>query len=474
MTIVTILILAVAAMLIRLIFRTKGRGLAMFTASIVAIFWLQPAMPIRNLDFWLPTATLVLAVLCWVITAAPEERRWKRIGTTLGVLSGLVLLIGLTRYLSLKGIVTASQPPPTWQVLTALTIVGLCVALLLKIQKTLPALLWISFGLLIVIFVVLKLPWLAEHASAGLRFLMGQSTAHASAVDLRWLGFSYVAFRLIHTIRDRQSGRLPNVTLQEYVTYIIFFPVFSAGPIDRIERFITDLRQPVAMTAEDFGEGGKRLVLGLFKKFALADSLALIALNATNAGQVHGAGWTWLLLVAFSLQIYLDFSGYTDIAIGMGRWLGVRLPENFNGPYLKPNLTQFWNNWHMTLTQWFRGYYFNPLTRSLRSAKKPLPPTAILLLVQVSTMVLIGLWHGMTLNFVIWGLWHGVGLFIQNRWSEFIKPRLGWMEGKPVLKGVVRVLNVLVTFGYVALGWVWFALPSPQIALTTFSKLFGG
>ncbi len=474
MTITTILILAVAALLIRLVFRARGRGWAMFTASILAIYWLQPAMPIRTLDFWLPTATLGLALLCWVITAAPEERGWKRIGMTMGILSGLVLLIGLTRYLSVQGIVTPSQPPPTWQVLIALAVVGICVALLIKVQKALPALLSISFGVLIVIFIVLKLPWLAEHASAGLRSLMGQSTARASALDLRWLGFSYVAFRLIHTIRDRQSGRLPNVTLQEYVTYIIFFPSFTAGPIDRIERFIADLRRPVAMTAEDLGEGGMRLVLGLFKKFALADSLALIALNTTNASQVQKAGWTWMLLVAFALQIYLDFNGYTDIAIGMGRWLGVKLPENFNQPYLKPNLTQFWNNWHMTLTQWFRAYYFNPLTRSLRSAKKPLPPAAILLLVQVSTMVLIGLWHGMTWNFVIWGLWHGVGLFVQNRWSEFIKPRLGWMEGKLVVKGAVGIVNVIVTFGYVALGWVWFALPTPQMALTVFGKLFGG
>ena len=291
----------------------------MFSASIVAIFWLQPAMPIRNLDFWLPTATLVLAILCWVITAAPEERSWKRIGTTLGVLSGLVLLIGLTRYLSLKGIITASQPPPIWQVLVALSIVGICVALLLKIQKTLPTLLWISFGLLIVIFIVLKLPWLAEHASAGLRSLMGQSTARASALDLRWLGFSYVAFRLIHTIRDRQSGRLPNVTLREYVTYIIFFPVFTAGPIDRIERFIADLRQSVAMTAEDFGEGGKRLVLGLFKKFALADTTGA---DRAERHECRSGAVRRLDLAAacapMPCRSTLISAGYTDIAIGWG------------------------------------------------------------------------------------------------------------------------------------------------------------
>jgi len=98
-------------------------------------------------------------------------------------------------------------------------------------------------------------------------------------------------------------------------------------------------------------------VIGLFKKFALADSLALIALNAVNAGQVKSSGWMWLILYAYAFQIYFDFSGYTDIAIGMGRWLGIRLPENFAHPYLKPNLTLFWNSWHITLAQWFRAYF---------------------------------------------------------------------------------------------------------------------
>src|SRR5512141_411437 len=105
----------------------------------------------------------------------------------------------------------------------------------------------------------------------------------------------------------------------------------------------------------------------------------------------------------------------------MGRLLGIRLPENFAAPYLKPNITQFWNSWHMTLTQWFRSYVFNPLTRAMRSSKEPLPTILILLVAQISTMALIGLWHGITLGFVFWGLWHGLGLFIQNRWSDFIK-----------------------------------------------------
>jgi len=157
-----------------------------------------------------------------------------------------------------------------------------------------------------------------------------------------------------------------------------------------------------------------------------------------------------------------DFSGYTDIAIGLGRLLGIKLPENFKAPYLKPNLTQFWNNWHMTLTQWFRAYFFNPVTRALRSGKKKFSIPSIVFITQMGTMVLIGLWHGVTWNFVAWGVWHGLGLFVHNRWSEWTKGRfatlpMGWQKA-------LNVGGVLLTFHFVAIGWVFFALPSLTVS----------
>jgi D-alanyl-lipoteichoic acid acyltransferase DltB (MBOAT superfamily) len=217
--------------------------------------------------------------------------------------------------------------------------------------------------------------------------------------------------------------------------------------------------------------------MGLFKKFVVADGLALAALNATNAAQVHSTGWLWVLLYAYSLQIFFDFSGYTDIAIGLGRLVGIALPENFNAPYLKPNLTQFWNNWHMTLTQWFRAYYFNPLTRSLRSSVRTggrkLSAAVIIFVTQLTTFVLIGLWHGITWNFVLWGAWHGLGLFVQNRYSEWARPHLPDLSARPALKQGLAVAGGLLTFHYVALGWVWFALPSAGLSWQVFLKLFG-
>jgi alginate O-acetyltransferase complex protein AlgI len=157
----------------------------------------------------------------------------------------------------------------------------------------------------------------------------------------------------------------------------------------------------------------------------------------------------------------------------MARLMGFRLPENFAAPFLKPNLTQFWNSWHMTLTQWFRTYFFNPFTRSLRTSKRTLPPGLIILLTQVCTMLLIGLWHGITWNFALWGLWHGLGLFIQNRWSGFVRVCFPNWGGTSFSRTFLYAGGVLLTFVYFTLGLVFFALSTPQLSFAALLKLFG-
>ncbi len=214
-------------------------------------------------------------------------------------------------------------------------------------------------------------------------------------------------------------------------------------------------------------------MIGLFKKFVLADLLAVISINDVLVAQVKTAGWLWLFLYAYAFRIYFDFSGYTDVAIGMGRLMGIRLPENFAAPYLKPNVTKFWNSWHMTLTQWFRSYFFNPLARSMRASNSPLPAWLIMMVIQVSTMILIGLWHGVTWGFVAWGLWHGIGLFIHNRWSFFIGGRMPVWTQTHGIQVAMNLLGVFLTFNYVALGWLFFNLSAPVIAWQAMQKLFG-
>lgn len=471
MTLYTIAASVLVALLIILATRNQARTHLLLGVSTLAVYAFQPSLPIRGLDFWLPTATLGITATIWGVTSTRESRSWKKNAVGMIILLGIVLLLSFTRYLKISLPFTASRPPQPGSVAISVAFILLIVMGMGRFGKTGSGALVSSAIAILLIFIILKFPPLTELASVGMRSLGRQSTSLANANDIQWLGFSYIAFRLLHTLRDRQSGRLPDTTLAEFMVFVVFFPALTAGPIDRIQRFLEDLRRPTKITANDAGEAGKRLMLGLFKKFVIADTLSMLALNADSAIQVSSPGWAWLLLYAYAFQIFFDFSGYTDIAIGLGRLLGFKLPENFNAPYLKANLTQFWNNWHMSLTQWFRAYFFNPFTRVLRSQKKPLPVPLIILITQVSTMVLIGLWHGMTINFVIWGLWHGLGLFVHNRWSE--KTRGKFTTLHPRMQVILNGGGALLTFNFVSLGWIFFALPDSAISFRFLSMLFG-
>jgi alginate O-acetyltransferase complex protein AlgI len=472
-------ILAFAAICLAAGILPRARAWLLFTASVLAVYWLQPALPIRNLDFWLPTASVALAAGVWIVTQ-PKRGAGGDGGSGLTCPDGLALLslglaiclLGLTRYLAPAAFLTASRPPEFPFVLVGLAAAGMFLGVLwiATPRRWLPA-----AGILILLglFVILKTDPFAQAAAGVLRRTTGQSAELASPLDIRWLGFSYIAFRLIHALRDRITGRLPDCSLREFITYAIFFPAVTAGPIDKLDRFAKDLRAAPPRFAEAFAPGAQRFLIGVFKKFVLADGLAILALNAVVDSPRAAPHWLWIFLYAYAFRIYFDFSGYTDIALGLARWAGIALPENFNRPYLQPNLTAFWNSWHITLAQWFRSYFFNPLTRALRSGPRPLPVGLIILTGQLLTMMLIGLWHGVSWNFLIWGLWHGLGLFVHSRWGEWSR---GWMPRlvkRPLLKKVYTAATTFATFQFVVLGWVWFALPTLESSTSLFLRLFG-
>jgi D-alanyl-lipoteichoic acid acyltransferase DltB (MBOAT superfamily) len=273
-------------------------------------------------------------------------------------------------------------------------------------------------------------------------------------------------------IRDFQNKRYQPSNLCIFFNYVLFFPALIAGPIDRIEHFENEINKK-SEKSQDFIYGGKRLIVGLIKKFVIADTLVLIALNSDNALLVKSPVWLWVMLITYAWMIYYDFSGYTDIALGLSACIGIVLPENFDHPYSAQNLTIFWNKWHMTLTQWFRSYFFNPVTRFLRSRKKPISPTIIIALTQISTMTLIGLWHGISMNYIIWGLWHGIGIFIHNRWAFFMQ-KYQRRDGVDIyIQNLLSKISVVITFIFVSLGWIWFVIPDPQISQSVFKMLFG-
>jgi D-alanyl-lipoteichoic acid acyltransferase DltB (MBOAT superfamily) len=466
--------------------RGVRRQWAILLGSVVAIYWLQPPLPIRFSDFILPTATIALTVIIWLFTrqqdsdeqaaSAAQDRK------TLLVIALLVVGLSFMRFVEADYRITASRPPSPLAVLVGLLLLGGVVAIAARM--------WQGFSgrrhrdvltglilLLLALFVLLKTEALASGFSRWWRSLSRQDTTLAGPIDLAWLGFSFVAFRLIHTLRDRQSGILPAMSLLEYVSYVIFFPAYTAGPIDRAERFVSDFRALPALTGLDaarLGEGAWRITLGLLKKFVIADSLAQgMALTATNAQQTHSTLGLWVLLYGYALRLYFDFAGYSDIAIGIGILFGIRLPENFRRPYLRTNITEFWQSWHITLSNWVRSYVFIPLSRwLLRRSWRP-SSTLIVLAAQMATMIVIGLWHGFTWNFFIWGIWHGLALFVHKQWSDRTRKWHRGLANYPNRKRAWSLASWFLTFQYVVLGWVWFALPTVDLSLKVYAGLFG-
>ena len=473
MTLTHILTFIAAAVLYLLLLPQTWRKWALFAGSIIGIFWLQPSTRILSLDFFFPTLTLIVVVICWLIARAPEQRWTREDVISAALIAIMVLLMSLNRYIQTDYRITPSTPPQVVSVLIwiigAGVVVGALTLLPLKPRIVLP----VGMIAVVVLFAILKTEVFAEELARLLRDWQGQDTDLAKASELEWLGFSYVAFRLIHTLRDRQTGKLPVLTLREYTTYVIFFPAFTAGPIDRAERFLKDLQTLPGPEADRLVQGGMRIAVGIGKKFVIADSLSYIALNTTKAEQATSTGGLWVLLYAYALQIYFDFSGYSDIAIGIGQLFGIKLPENFNLPYLKRNITVFWQSWHMTLSNWVRFYVFSPLSRYLLMRDNRPSSTVIVLICQMTTMIIIGLWHGVTWGFVVWGIWHGVGLFIHKVYSDRTRATYIKLRQKPRLSQAIGAAGTILTFHYVALGWVWFALPDIGTSWDVFVGLFG-
>jgi len=502
-----ILIAVIAAGIYSALLPARWRGWALMIASVIAVYRLQPALPIRYLDFILPTATVMIAVACWWWTRKPKIQesivRARYIlplqnmlsgenGRALIVIFALIVGMSLMRFVDANFRLTASRPPDPLLVIAALVVVGagvLGVSVWItsppsplsefregeqtKIKTPQQRVLTAVIFLIVLIFIVFKTEALATVLSGWLRAQAGQDTSLASMIDLNWLGFSYIAFRLIHTLRDRQSGLLPDLSLREYVTYLVFFPALVAGPIDRAERFVKDYRtlpEKIGFDSTRWVEGLTRITIGILKKFVIADTLAQgAALNALNAGQASSTWALWALLYGYALRLFFDFSGYSDIAIGIGILFGIKLPENFDRPYLKTNLAAFWQSWHMTLSSWARFYVFSPLTRALLMRK--VKSLQVVFITQMATMLVIGLWHGVTLNFFIWGAWHGLGLFIHKQWTD--RTRARYMRLSDRQKRAVMVISWFVTFHYVVIGWVWFALPEVGQSVRVLARLLG-
>ncbi len=285
--------------------------------------------------------------------------------------------------------------------------------------------------------------------------------AHLPELDvLLPVGISFYTFQSLSYTIDIYRGTLqPARGLVEFALYVAFFPQLVAGPIVRASTFLPQLDHRPALGREDLHRGLERIGIGLVKKVAVADVLAVALVDPVFADGSTLGGFAALLGVyAYALQIYCDFSGYSDIAIGSARLFGFEIPENFRRPYLATSIQDFWRRWHISLSTWLRDYLYIPLGGNRGGRWSTLRNLAL-------TMLLGGLWHGAAWNFVLWGGLHGLWLAVGRIWPRVFSrvPLLG-----PLCAG-------LVTFHLVCFAWVFFrAGASFDLALDVLARIAGG
>jgi alginate O-acetyltransferase complex protein AlgI len=284
------------------------------------------------------------------------------------------------------------------------------------------------------------------------------------------LGISFFTFEFIHYAVDRYRGKVAAGGFGQYLAFILFFPTMVAGPIKRYQDFLPKLTSPSLTWQQDWQRGMTRILVGLAKKFVIADFLTAFTghLNQTDIG--HASRWVlpfWLF--AYGFKIYFDFSAYSDIAIGSARLFGIKVPENFDWPYLRTNISEFWKHWHMSLYRWLVDYIFIPLGGSRAG-----PPRVFLNV--LITMFLSGLWHGAGLNFIVWGLWHGMLLAIyraRSNWRGKRAPLASAPTDAPAGSIWRNLPSWGLTFVLVNLGWAFFCMDL-RTSLFFFRRLIFG
>ncbi len=297
--------------------------------------------------------------------------------------------------------------------------------------------------------------------SGNLALLMSRP-AHSFFLDIVLpLGISFHTFQSMSYVVDVYRGEQRAVRHPvDYALFICFFPQLVAGPIVRARNFFHDLFHWQPPSSEDLARGVLLLVLGLVKKMAFADQFARVANDYfRNVAGNPGVLTAWSGAVAFGLQIYFDFSGYTDMAIGTAKLLGFHFPVNFRRPYLSTSITDFWRRWHISLSTWLRDYLYIPLGGN-RHGRWMTYRNLML------TMLLGGLWHGASWNFVIWGGFHGALLSIER----------AFRRGRPVREDWNRLypLKATLTFALVTISWVFFRAADLPQSLQVLRAMFSG
>jgi D-alanyl-lipoteichoic acid acyltransferase DltB (MBOAT superfamily) len=291
---------------------------------------------------------------------------------------------------------------------------------------------------------------------------------HYPVRDLGWvlpIGLSFHTFQSMAYTIEVYRRRVPAERhLGYYALYVMFYPQLVAGPIERPQNLLPQLREPHPFDADGAFAGLKQMLWGMFKKVVIADRLAPLVDLVYADPRHHGGGYLLLATYFFAVQIYCDFSGYTDIAIGAARVLGIRLMTNFDRPYFASSVSEFWRRWHISLSSWFRDYLYIPLG----GGRVPVPRWCMNVMI---VFVLSGLWHGASWTFIVWGALHGIYL-IAARVLAPLWDRLAGAAGLSARPRVLAAIGAVMTFNLVAVGWVFFRAASLRDALWVLASLF--
>jgi len=266
------------------------------------------------------------------------------------------------------------------------------------------------------------------------------------------LAISFFTFEFVHYLTDVSRGSAPIRSPFRFAFFSIFFPSIVSGPIKRYQPFLAQADPGVPRPrAGDALRGGAQVLLGFCKKLVVADNAAL-AIELLDARPAATRGSVVLLMALLSVRILFDFSGYSDIAIGLARMLGLRLPANFRYPYIARNISEFWQRWHISLSRWIRDYIYIPLGGGRRGLLAKITNLSV-------AMFLCGLWHGAAWHFGLWGLYHGFGLAAHSLWERSaLGSRLANVAG-------ARWLGTALTDAFVAFGWLLFFYPVERVAV---------
>lgn len=280
------------------------------------------------------------------------------------------------------------------------------------------------------------------------------------------LAISFFTFTQIGYLVDVARDPKLHYGFLDYSLFVVFFPHLIAGPIVRHWEIIPQYAdRDIHPNRDDLGAGTAMFLMGLFKKVLLADTVAVYAnaiYGAADQGVTLSCYDAWFGTVAYAMQIYFDFSGYSDMAIGLARMFGIRFPGNFASPYRADSIGEFWKRWHMSLTRFLREYVYIPLGGNRQGHRRQIINILI-------TFLLSGLWHGAGWTFVIWGLLHGVYQVVALEWRSFTK-RIGWEPGNLYYKGAC----VFLTFVAVLFTWVFFRCSNLHTAVGVLHSMLGG